>query len=647
MGSRLATGLGRSLLALPVLLAGLAAVRHPLLDHGDKYSDANVLIAAQAASLDAVRGRSGLPVQQTYLPPGEPVPPYTHYPPGPEWAHLLWRALGLQSLPELRLVSVALSALAGLLMHRAYRRLGPEPVPLLATAAWLWSLPFLALADSLHQHPYALASLALTLLLWLRHEATAPERRGRTLAAAAAAAWADGWWSFENIPLVAVFVAGRAARRPALWRSAIVMWLAPCALVATRLAHNATVLGPAGAVADLVGSDRIEGYGPGLADLWEVWAVRLGFRDLGLDHHDMEIRVPLLAAAVGLPLAALLAWLARPLREREGLRSAAVSAALLMAGAAAWMLVSVTHAVLHPHLGRLLLPGAALLVGTAVATALSAAAGEHRSAPRALAALLGVALAAGWAWQTARSFPFARGWPFAHPAAASVAARHAAQERTAALAASTAGRRAVVVYGNYPYAAAWLAAPWEPAEARAQRLGLERDAAPAIAVDEALWFEAWSAPERARAAEAARRLGFPDLTAWDEPSLLFRGEGRPGVALPVDAGGVVIDAARVAGTPDGRRVLQVRTGPVAAGLELRLEGAPGRHLAGDGAALHFFALDPSREGRRELLVWDEAAGRTSAARARGSLPAGVSLDASGTRIEIDPATLADAKAPGR
>lgn len=631
--------LGGALFLLPLVVAAIGALRHPALDHGDKYSDANVLIAARAFALEGSGRNSGLAVQQTYFPPGARVLPYTHYPPGPEWAHLGWRSLGIRELPGLRLASVAIAALAAFLAHRLFRAIAGEPVGTLAAMAYVWSLPFLTYADSLHQHPYAMAGLALTLWAWLRYERAPPEDRGWALALTAVASFADGWFSFENIPLVAVFVVGRAVSRRDLRRGALLICLVPFLLVGARVAHNATVLGLRGAVGDLVGSDRIDGYDPGLADLWEAWAPRLGARDLALDHHDMEARLPLLVRWVAVPTLALLAWLARPIRDRDRLHSAAIAAVLLLLGAAAWTLVSVTHAVLHPHLGRLLLPGAALLVGAALAAGVSAAASERRPLARAVAVLLCATLAAGWGWQTVVSFAFARGWPLAHPAQGLMAERHAVQSRTAALAAATEGRQAVVVFGNYPYVAATLPAPWEPAEARARRLGQPADAVPEIAAHEALWFEAWSDLERARALEASRKLGFPDVPgAGSEPSLLFWGEGRSGRPLPVAFDGLALEAARTARAADGGTVFQVRAGPATeAFLELRCDGAPGQRLGDAAGAVYWFALAPGDAGepRRRLSVWDEAAGQPRPVRAGAALPPGVSIGASGTWIEVD------------
>jgi hypothetical protein len=593
---------GLSLAAGVLLVLGAAAtIRDPGLTHGDFFSDANVLIAGRNFDEHGLSLQNGLPVQDTCRPGGRVSPPYTHYPPGPEWLLQAWKALGVRELTSLRIVALGIAFAGALTMTAVFRRLtGSVLTACLAGGFYVFAPAFLALADSLHQHAYGQLTLAALLFCWLGVErAPSPRARGLALGAAAAFCFVDGWLTFEHMLLVAGFILGRLVleQRRDLLPSAVLLWAVPALVMATRLWHNASVLGglPA-AVADLGGLDRVEGVAPEAGEILRLWALRLGALGVGPEHPERELEFPLLRPAVALPAAALLVacGLSRgtAASTRRGLRDAAL---LLLAGAL-WFVAFPTHALFHRHLVRLLLPGLALGLGSLAAGGVRLLRERVRGAAAGLVLSLG--LAAGYAWAVSRSVPAARLLPLFEPARSIVRQRAAEDLRLRAGVQGLRVERCVVI-GNYPPAAQAIRVP----VLRPERPD-ELDGSTLFEGD-TLWMEVWSDEERAAALAAYDRHGFPDVLGPGRMTLLFRTARAS--SLPVGARvepGAVLERLRLATTLDGSSLALIGefTGSEDARRALVFH-AEVRDAKGAVGAQADMALEAEARDSKRALVW--------------------------------------------
>jgi hypothetical protein len=551
--------------AAPLVLAPLAAlllaswipatVRDPGLTHGDYYSDANVLMAARNFERFGLLFRQGFPVQYTCLREGSRPVPYTHYPPGPEWLHMAWRAAGLRRLAELRLASLAIALLGAGILVAAFRALTGSTLIACASALfYVASNPLLGYADSLHQFPYLQLTLGVFLHAWLRMEATGS--RG-WLFLAGLALFLDGWLSFEHILFAAVFVTGRVVleKRRDLLGPAFVILAVPVVAMALRFTHNTWAWGStAAAIADLRGLDRITGVETSRWGLVARWCRRLGAGGAPPDDYDREFEYPVLRLAVALPAAAL-AWLAlRSPSERQGPVGRGLrSAALLLAAALPWLAVFPTHGMVHRHLVLHFLPGFALGLGSLWSAGVRAGAAA-RGPGRFLGWGLSLSLLGGYSALLSGSVPFARLLPLREPAASLVAERKQEQAELIAAAEGLRVPGCVVVLGDHSPIAQTLAAPYETT---ALRSDLSPQETPLhLGAGDALWIEAWSDSEQAAAMEAVERYGLPELASARRMSLVFRGTPGPARAVATVLGsGGTLTRLRVAPTLDGRDVV--------------------------------------------------------------------------------------------
>lgn len=511
-------------LAWMLLLAWVWS-RHADVTHGDSYSDANVLNAARNYERCGFAHHAGLPVNEATCSPVDPARPYTHYPPGPEWLHLGLRVLGVHALGHFRLVSLAASAVALLLLvHLLTRLSGSRVLAVVAAVFYSWSLPFSQYADSLHQHAWSQLTAFGALAAWLAYE-EAPTRRARAvwLTGAALVFFLDLWLTFEHILFVPIFVLGRTLlvgrRRDRLGLA--VLLFTPLLVLAVRILHNSLALGGLSAAAhDLLGAATHRGGLDGSFSwtaLLEVWRARLGGSDLPPGNHNAAVAYPLLNDWVfwpALTLTGLLVWGRREPATRATRRGLAGAALLLLAGGA-WLVVLPNHALVHPHLIQRLLPGLALLLAILALSGFAQARGPLR---RWLGRLAAVVLCGGFVAHMRVAAPLNLLVELDGPAAEAARLREA-QPGMIRAAGQTyfADVRRVYFAWSYPDIAYWLDRPYVfctlPDE---------------LAPDELAWVVRWSDTDNQFMRTALRRFGLPDSFASPHHgSLVFSAAAQP------------------------------------------------------------------------------------------------------------------------
>ena len=137
------------------LLLAIIWTKNPELHHGDSYSDANQLLASQNIREHGFLYHYGFP--DSYQFSKDPKKPrlYLHYPPGPLWVHELIRLLALRELWQLRLITVVLTSMTGLLALFVFGRLsGSAAIGALSAFFYIWNRPYSEFIDSLYMHSY-------------------------------------------------------------------------------------------------------------------------------------------------------------------------------------------------------------------------------------------------------------------------------------------------------------------------------------------------------------------------------------------------------------------------------------------------------------------------------------------------------------
>jgi len=541
-------------------MAVLAAIwiRHPGLQHGDSFSDANVLNASRNFEAAGFSTLWGLPYHRATWSPDRPGAPYTHYGPASEWIHEALRRCGLRELSQFRAASLLLTTVALLLfLHVAWRLSGSRVIAALAVFFYAWSAPFSQYADSLREHAYSQLTLFGFLAAWLAYEAaTARRARRGWLALAGLCFFCDLWLTFEHVLMIPLFAAGRLLApggRRAL-RGLLLVGLVGAAALGTRLAHNSLAVGGVRrAVEDLM---AVAKYRAGrdaqqfsYRELARVWRARLGRDRIRPGDYVAEMAYPALTPTVrwtsGVLFVVLLCvWHAAtsaPLRQALG------NALLLLLAGGAWLLAMRNHAFIHRHIILLLMPGLALLLAGLATAGLQQWWCAQRAAPvRWVAPLVAIILLSSFAAEMRKSVALNQVVALEPKVHAEVLTRRLASQLR-----QHAGCRGLANVERLYFAGSELPeAAWEigrPYQFGALQLP------DAIGPRDAVWIDAWSPEQRALAREAYARFGFPDVFAspLDMP-LLFRPHQEPGLTADIDYQGLCrLVRMRCARTLDG------------------------------------------------------------------------------------------------
>ncbi|MEZ6232772.1 MAG: hypothetical protein R3B68_01150 [Phycisphaerales bacterium] len=563
------------LAALGVLLYA-ARAQYPGPSSGEFWSDANIINASRGFDDAGFTTTWGLPRIQTAAPVDDASALYVSYPPGPYWlSYAAWtvgKALGVEPLLAARLFAQTCGLASALLAWLVFTRLShSRAIGALAGLFYVLSPAFLSYSAALHHMAYSPMLLFGAMRAWLAFEDTLGPRRLVWLALTALLFAADCWTNLEHMFFFALFVGVRTAfhfRWPVVLGAALVGPL-PIPMMALRVLHNAQVLGGWDAALEQFRSkaSRRSGSGRAGVDLHELassWLARLGWpwptRDDTNLVWNQEFVYPALDPWVLGALAAILIsvalhgaarWCAnrsarRPLSvslvdPRKGLVGVAPpepppkagarflfwslppggpiacglgGGVLLLAGGLTWFVVMTQHTQPHRFIVLLLMPGIALLLGTAAWWVVESARRVGTGSDGLLAALLrgrawilAALLLALFARQIVVADALNQLWPLDERAHRRTASRQDANARSAivgeALAARGVSRLHVYDGANVmPWRAASLAQPFVYA-----RIEMPE----ALAPSEAIYAEAWDATEVAACLDAAERFGLPLL----------------------------------------------------------------------------------------------------------------------------------------
>jgi hypothetical protein len=136
----------------------------------DSWSDANILVSGRNYAREGLWAHWGAAQHQTVTDqhPSDPYFIYTKYPVASNLINGLWRIAGIESMRIFRLVPALCSLLGVVLWFRLYKRIAGRTVAVVAAMAMALSYGFLAYADNLHFHAYAMSTSVAAISCYLR-----------------------------------------------------------------------------------------------------------------------------------------------------------------------------------------------------------------------------------------------------------------------------------------------------------------------------------------------------------------------------------------------------------------------------------------------------------------------------------------------
>lgn len=216
---------------------------------------------------------------------------YTHYPPGYLIPYATLFALGLDSLIAARLLAVAISLAALVILYLFALQLTCARVGWMAVLFYVLTPPFLGYADALAtQPPDDLFRFTFLLAVVKTTRAGTPRRRRAWTAAAWLIAFLMSACSLDSVFFGYLWLLGwdRLAKASFRWRRYLLFALAPLIVHSLQVAQNSWYLGAAGAWDDLRGTFLSKSYlengsapslPPRLAMTWG--AIVLNFERIG------------------------------------------------------------------------------------------------------------------------------------------------------------------------------------------------------------------------------------------------------------------------------------------------------------------------------------------------------------------------------
>ena len=338
----------------------------------DSWSDANVLISGQNYAHEGLFSRWGAAQHQLIT---DQNPPdlfflYNRYPVGPNLINGLWQSAGVKSPDVYRLLPTACSLLSVLLWFGVYKQIAGQTVAVVAAVTMALSYGFLAYADNLHFHAYAMLTSVAAMRCYLRAVHPDEHQRLRWFWLTGLWMFATAWLTWEYHLWMVLFIAVYAllfkcpVRRPYLALLGLPLLIA----LALQTAQQHLAFAEVPAEAD---QEEIQAGG----FLESVYERTLGFDKAADTPRGLTLagypRFLLLRYYMfyGLPAFAALAMLLmllmrdrrRPWKVRDWPDETKLLVVLLCAGLG-WWLVMLQHTAVHPHTMRHGLAGYALLM---------------------------------------------------------------------------------------------------------------------------------------------------------------------------------------------------------------------------------------------------------------------------------------------
>jgi hypothetical protein len=365
----------------------------------DSWSDANVVVAGRNYARTGLLAHGGAAQHQviTDQNPSDPCFLYTRYPILSSLVNGLWQRIGIQSPRVHRLLPALCSLTAVLVWFGIFARFSGPVIASVACMVMATCYAFLAYADNLFFHGYALLALAGGVWVYLRAMEPDEHHRLRWFGLAALLMFVMALFTWEYHLFAVIFIALYAfafaspVRRGYLALLALPLVVALGLQVAQRRAAldgNEHVTSPAGAAGTsflddiyrrTLGFSRSSDSPPGLTLVsYPLFVAGNFFKVYG---------VPALAAAAML-LAVLIQDRSRAWRRLDSAEALKLLLILVAAGAG-WWLVMLQHTAVHPHVMRHALPAYALLMAlTAVRAVAVLRSARYGPLARVAAALL-------------------------------------------------------------------------------------------------------------------------------------------------------------------------------------------------------------------------------------------------------------------
>lgn len=380
----------------------------------DSWMDACVVVAGRNYVRDGLFARSGAPQHQvmTDTHPSDSYFIYTRHPIGANLVNGALQCSGLSSDRLMRVPPLLCSLLGVWLWLLVFRRYVDEPTASLSAAILATSYGFLAYADLLYFHAYALAAVAGAVYCFVRGAAGSGRPAHGWLIASCACMFAGALFTWEYHLWLIVFLLACTLLLPMRIRPRGVALLVLTMFLAAGL-HAAWRLH----VIDDIGLTESAASGVKRSIFYNIYLRTIGFAEsvdtpdgVNLGGYPLHLAIRFYCF-YGIPVMGLAAFpwlvLARPAQARGGSAgtaddpAAGVSSpragqrlliALLLAGVA-WWCVMMQHSSVHMQVMRHFLPAYALLMGMSLAACVSRFRDLSESWPvRASAMLLAAAI---------------------------------------------------------------------------------------------------------------------------------------------------------------------------------------------------------------------------------------------------------------
>ena len=344
----------------------------PVGTQAGSWSDANIIVSGRNYAREGLGAHWGAAQHQvvTERNPPDPFFIYTRYPVGSNLVNGLWQMAGVQSVAVFRWLPIGCSLVAVVLWFGLYRRIVGRGPATLAAMTMALSYGFLAYADNLHFHGYAMLTSVAAMRCYLRAMGPAEPGRLRWFLFAALLMFLTAWFTWEYHLWMVLFIALYAllfecpVRRPYLTLLAVPLFGALALQTVQRHLALAEV--------ETAAVDNRDEQGGFLRDAYR--------RALGFEiSHDTPRGLTLagypkflllryykfygLPAVAGLAMIILLLMPDRrpPWKLGNWPNEAKLTVVLFMAGLG-WWLVMMQHTAVHPHSMRHHLPAYALLM---------------------------------------------------------------------------------------------------------------------------------------------------------------------------------------------------------------------------------------------------------------------------------------------